>query len=163
LAKPIAMMTPLIAVAIDGFIFGRFRRRVIVWFVPAIVCAIIAKRVQPAPYDSIVVPFWGRPIVAGDTIAFYLYKLVWPLRLGVDYGRTPRETLASGWEYLTSSVPLAIAIVLWMKRRKIPFLVAGAIVFMLGMLPVSGLVRFDFQIYSTVADHYLYLPMLGVA
>ena len=26
-----------------------------------------------------------------------------------------------------------------------------------------GLVSFDFQSYSTVADHYLYLPMLGVA
>jgi Flp pilus assembly protein TadD len=40
---------------------------------------------------------------------------------------------------------------------------AGAIVFVLGLLPILGLVPFDFQIYSTVADHYLYLPMLGIA
>ena len=96
-------------------------------------------------------------------MAFYLYKLVWPLRLGVDYGRTPREILASGWAYLAALVPLAMAIVLWAKRQTIPFVVAGASVVVLGMLPVLGLVRFDFQIYSTVADHYLYLPMLGVA
>ena len=32
----------------------------------------------------------------------------------------------------------------------------------LNALPVLGFVPFDFQIYSTVADHYLYLPMLGV-
>jgi protein O-mannosyl-transferase len=30
-------------------------------------------------------------------------------------------------------------------------------------LPVLGLVGFDFQRYSTVADRYMYLPMLGVA
>src|SRR4030095_5176477 len=29
--------------------------------------------------------------------------------------------------------------------------------------PVLGLVRFDFQVYSTVADHYLYVAMLGPA
>ena len=52
---------------------------------------------------------------------------------------------------------------LWGKRRAMPLAVAGAMVFLLGLLPVSGLVRFDFQIYSTVADHYLYLPMFGVA
>jgi tetratricopeptide (TPR) repeat protein len=31
------------------------------------------------------------------------------------------------------------------------------------LLPVLGLVPFDFQTYSTVADHYLYLAMLGPA
>ena len=108
-------------------------------------------------------PLWARPIIAGDAIAFYLYKLIWPLKLAVDYGRTPRETLASGWAYVTALVPLAMAIVLWRKRRAWPIVCAGAVVFVQGMLPVSGLVRFDFQIYSTVADHYLYLPMLGVA
>jgi hypothetical protein len=34
---------------------------------------------------------------------------------------------------------------------------------LIGLLPVSGLARFMFQIHSTVADHYMYLPMLGPA
>lgn len=37
------------------------------------------------------------------------------------------------------------------------------LIFVLALLPVLGLVPFDFQSYSTVADHYLYIAMLGIA
>jgi tetratricopeptide (TPR) repeat protein len=36
-------------------------------------------------------------------------------------------------------------------------------VFLAGLLPVSGLVPFEFQTYSTVADRYAYLAMAGPA
>jgi Flp pilus assembly protein TadD len=42
-------------------------------------------------------------------------------------------------------------------------IVAGALVFAIGVTPVLGFVPFDFQVISTVADHYLYLSMFGVA
>jgi hypothetical protein len=42
------------------------------------------------------------------------------------------------------------------------FLLAAAW-FVLPLLPVLGLLPFDFQYFSTVADHYLYLSMIGVA
>jgi hypothetical protein len=118
---------------------------------------------QPAPFAGIIVPLWQRPFVAGDALAFYLFKIVCPIRLGVDYGRAPVSTIASHWPYLTSLVPLVIAIVVWVKRRAWRPIVAGAVIFVLGLLPILGLVPFDFQIYSTVADHYVYLPMLGIA
>ena len=35
--------------------------------------------------------------------------------------------------------------------------------FVLGLLPVLGFVGFDFQSFSTVTDHYLYVSMFGVA
>ena len=38
-----------------------------------------------------------------------------------------------------------------------------ALLFLIGWLPVSGLSTFLFQYYSTVADHYLYMPMFGIA
>jgi Flp pilus assembly protein TadD len=44
-----------------------------------------------------------------------------------------------------------------------PGVVGSALVFAVALLPVLGLVPFDFQIYSTVADHYVYLAMLGPA
>jgi Flp pilus assembly protein TadD len=163
LAKPIAMMTPFIALVIDWMLRRRFRWQLLIWFALAIGCAVIAKWSQPAPFAGIVVPLWQRPFVAGDALAFYLFKILWPVRLGVDYGRTPVERLGSHWPYLTSLVPVALAIVLWIKRRTWRPVLAGAIVFVLGLLPILGLVPFDFQIYSTVADHYLYLPMLGIA
>jgi tetratricopeptide (TPR) repeat protein len=44
-----------------------------------------------------------------------------------------------------------------------PALGIGAAVFVVGLLPVLGFTPFMFQLFSTVADHYLYLPMLGIA
>src|SRR5207244_11687944 len=128
-----------------------------IWLALAIAGAIVAKLSQPARFAGIVVPLWTRPFIAGDALAFYLRKLVWPLRLGVDYGREPAPTLASHWPYVTSIVPITIAVMLWIKRRAWTPALAGAVVFGLGLLPVLGFVPFDFQIYSTVADHYLYL------
>ena len=37
------------------------------------------------------------------------------------------------------------------------------LIFAIALSPVLGFVRFDFQAYSTVADHYLYLAMFGPA
>lgn len=161
LSKPIAMVTPAMALAIDFFLGRKIRWRVLIWFVPAIACAAIAKLSQPAPFAF--TPVSIRPLIAGDALAFYLFKLLWPVRLCVDYGRTPAAALASGWAYFTPIVPVTLAILLWLKRRGWPMVITGASIFLLGLLPLLGFTPFDFQIYSTVADHYLYLPMLGVA
>jgi len=40
---------------------------------------------------------------------------------------------------------------------------AAVALFVAALLPVLGLVPFDFQYYSNVADHYLYLAMIGPA
>ena len=40
---------------------------------------------------------------------------------------------------------------------------AGALIAVAGVGPVLGLTPFEFQYTSTVADHYLYLAMLGPA
>src|SRR5438132_1149843 len=44
-----------------------------------------------------------------------------------------------------------------------PRMAAAVALFVAALLPVLGLVPFDFQYYSNVADHYLYLPMIGPA
>jgi tetratricopeptide (TPR) repeat protein len=68
-----------------------------------------------------------------------------------------------GMLYLIWIVPVSIGISLWYFRKKIPLVVLGAGLFLLGFLPVSGLKEFHFQDWSTVADRYMYLSMLGVA
>src|SRR5205807_296535 len=40
---------------------------------------------------------------------------------------------------------------------------AAALVLLIGVAPVLGFVPFQFQASSTVADHYLYLAMLGAS
>jgi hypothetical protein len=67
--------------------------------------------------------------------------------------------VASGIVYYSWLFPAAVGVACHWARA----LAAAACLFVLPLVPVLGLVPFDFQFYSTVADHYLYLPMLGVA
>jgi tetratricopeptide (TPR) repeat protein len=48
-------------------------------------------------------------------------------------------------------------------RKRQPQLLAAGLIFLAGLLPVLGFTPFLFQRFSGVADHYLYLSMLGVA
>src|SRR5206468_1327381 len=108
-------------------------------------------------------PLWARPLIVGDSLAFYLYKLLFPIRLGVDYGHRPEAMLRETWFYFAWLVPAVVAVLVWLARRRAPWLAAAAFAFVLAILPVSGLATSLFQFTSTVADHYLYLAMIGPA
>jgi tetratricopeptide (TPR) repeat protein len=69
--------------------------------------------------------------------------------------------LRSGVAYWTWVFPAAVAIALMVRRRR-P-LIAAALLFIAGLLPVLGLATFLFQRYSTVADRFVYLSMFGIA
>jgi len=166
LCKPTAMVVPLVAAAIDGWVIGRPWRKVIVsagvLLVVAVPGMVVARWIQRATSISIV-PVWQRVFVAGDALAFYLWKVVWPAGLALDYGRRPRWVMGHWWGYVTWVAPAAVAVVLWAGRRRWRWLVGAWVVLVAGVLPVLGLSPFLFQHYSTVTDHYLYLSMLGVA
>jgi hypothetical protein len=166
LSKPTAIVVPAIALVLDYFVIGRPVRRVALallpWAVAVLPFVVVARVVQEVnPADP--TPLWARPLVAGFSLAFYLGKLVAPVRLAFDYGWRPPLLLEKGWFYAVWLVPAGVAVLLWFARRRAPAAVAGAMVFVLGLAPLLGLARFQFQIYSTVADHYLYLSMLGAA
>jgi len=166
LSNPLAVVIPAMAAAIDWFILRRPIRKIALGLAPLIAVAaggvVVARLAQPG-YSAPALPFWTRPLVVGDTLAFYLYKLILPVNLAVDYGRRPELALARHWLYWTWIVPaaLVVAIVLWGRRRR--WLLAGAALFVLGVAPVLGLVSFDYQRFSTPADRYLYFAMLGPA
>lgn len=166
LAKPSAMVVPVMAGAIELLLLRRPWRDVIrslgPWLVLSIACAINAKIAQPA-IGVTPAPLWSRPLIAADALAFYLYKLVWPMQLGIDYGRTPQHVIQNGSIAFTWVVPVALGLLLIRSCRRAPALGASGIVFVAGVAPVLGLTTFLFQHFSTTADHYLYLAMLGPA
>ncbi|HSV14038.1 MAG TPA: tetratricopeptide repeat protein [Tepidisphaeraceae bacterium] len=164
LAKPTAIVVPLLALTIDRLLLQRDWSQILrwlwAWFTLMIPCAIWTTRAQPAPWSTSL-PVWTRPAIATDAIAFYLYKLALPLHLIVDYGRRPQAVLDHGWIYWTWLVPAAIALFLIIRRPR--FITAGACLFVIPLLPVLGLAPFMYQYVSTVTDHYLYLSLLGPA
>ena len=167
LAKPTAVVVPVIAWLLAAWGWQRNWRDqisgLLPWFVIALAWGLLTRWVQPGAELDFKPAFWTRPLIAGDAVAFYLYKLIWPLGYGPDYGRTPEYVLKHGWLYVTGLLPWIIAAWIWLKRKKMPWLAAASGIFIVVLLPVLGLISFSFQRFSTVADRYAYLAMLGPA
>jgi hypothetical protein len=163
LSKPSAAVLPLILAAIL-WLAGRSLRQ---WWIAMVVglcltipVAYVARWAQPA-VSVTPPPLSQRFVVAADALAFYVGKVLWPIPLGPDYGRTPAAVLASPARYWTWIVPVAVTAAALLSRRR--GLIAAWSVFVLGVALNVGLLPFDFQAVSTVADHYAYLSLLGVA
>lgn len=173
LAKPSAVAFPLAGGIVLTLVMGiPWRRAAAVAAVGALMAlpiAIVAKVVQP-PNDVEVVSLGQRALLAGDSLAFYVRHVVVPWPLAVDYARPPGTQLASPLVSVMWTVPLCALLGAWAVDRMTPgarrsrFGVLGAVL-AAGLLvsPVLGLVPFQFQRYSSVADHYLYSAMGAVA
>jgi len=166
LCKPTAVAVPLVVGVIA---IGLLRQRpssalaaLAPWFAISLVFVVITKNLQPNAEIVGTASYWARPLIAGDALAFYMCKLVAPLWLGADYGRTPTWVMSQWTFYAAFLMPAAlIAGVCCLKSRRICLIGIG--VFAGWLLPVLGLIPFKFQHISTVADRYVYLAMLGPA
>src|SRR5438034_7156544 len=131
-----------------------------VWVPMAVADLLIALRYQPAS-NIPSLPIHQRLIVACDAIAFYLRKILLPIGIVPDYGRWPQRIIAQPglwWMIAVAFIVLAILAI-----RRAPRFSAGAALFLLGLATLLGLVKFEYQFYSTVADRYIYLAMFGIA
>jgi tetratricopeptide (TPR) repeat protein len=102
-----------------------------------------------------------RLLLAGRILWFYVGKLVWPFDLVFIY---PRWTIAEdGWTqvvYLLAALG-ALAAAWWLRARtRAPL--AAALFFGGSLVPVLGFFNVYGFIFSYVADHWQYLPSLGL-
>ena len=166
LSKPSAVTVPLLAVCLETLVLRRparlWRLGLAGWGVLALVFLALTHAAQPVTED-IVTPLWTRPFIAGDALLFYAGKLLWPARLGIDYGRSPVWLAAQAWFPVTGLLALTAVLAVWRGRHRVPALAAPAGLFAAALLPTLGLTPFTFQVYSTVADRYAYLALLGPA
>jgi tetratricopeptide (TPR) repeat protein len=163
LAKPTAVVVPLIAAILDAGIVRRPVAKVVrslaLWFCMAIVFAVVTRSVQPVTGGVI----WHRPLIALDALGFYFRQVFWPARLTADYARAPLRVWMSHQWMVNGSIPLFIALLLWPMRGGRRQLIIAAALAVAALLPVLGLIPFAQQRYSTVADRYVYLAMIGPA
>ena len=166
ISKPTAAAVPLIAWTLEYWILQRpwcaSAKALIPWLALTVVFLLLTRGVQPVPVGT-VGPLWTRPFIAGDALAFYLSKLLWPVNLCFDYGQTPTFVLRHWWGYVNWLVPVTLGVGVWLMRRRAPWLAATAMILIAAVLPVLGFVPFLYQTFSTVADRYLYLALLGPA
>ena len=164
LAKPAGVSVILIIFILDHYIVKKTLKDSAVsllgWVVIALPYLIFTKFLQPDIDIRFNVPFWARPFIAGDALVFYIQKVMFPVRLCLEYGRSPELMLQHGWVYLAWILPCLVVIFIYKQKESTPYIAASA-VFLLGVLPALGFVPFNFQNYSTVSDRYLYISMLG--
>jgi hypothetical protein len=163
LAKPTAVVAPVIVVILDVGIVGRPIGRVVrsslIWFGLAVVMSVVARQVQSVAGGDI----WHRPFIALDAIGFYFRQIFWPAQLSIDYARTPLRVWVNHLWIVDACIPVVIAVSLWFVRRNWRQPIIAAAISLAALLPVLGLIPFSQQRYSTVADRYFYLAMLGPA
>ncbi|MCA9006566.1 MAG: tetratricopeptide repeat protein [Planctomycetaceae bacterium] len=164
LAKPSSVTTPLIiGIVVFGFFPAQFKSlRLWIggWLILA-VAFILLNRGEQAEliFES---PLWARPLIAGDSLAFYFWKLVAPYPLAMQYDKSIRLILDEGSLYWFWIIPCVLLLTAcFVRQRRIWLTIAG--IFIAGLLPVLGLIPFAYQFVSNVADRYVYLSMLAPA
>ena len=165
LAKPSVASLPLVVGAVSLLFTGEgllvAARRMAPLALLSIVAVWVTRQAQHAPGEAD--PLWMRPLVALDSLQFYLTKLLWPASLSLDYGRTTASLWQAGAFAWCWILPLLLLAGAWALRRRWPPALLGAAIFVAALLPTLGLVGFAFQSFSNVADRYAYLALLGPA
>lgn len=166
LAKTSAVTVPLLALILDRWILRRSWRSIVPALLPwlgvmgVFIGIGMVSQHAAATYGG---PLWARPLIAADSLAFYLYKIAFPLKLGVIYAHAPRTVLHQPWGWFAWLIPVTLVTAAYAYRRRYPWILAAVALVLVAPLPVVGLVSFEFERYSTVADRYIYMGMLGPA
>lgn len=104
----------------------------------------------------------SRLIVAGRATWFYLGKLAWPHPLCFTYPRWSIDP-SNVMQYLDAFMAGALVVGLTVTAKRIGRGVLTAVLFYGGsLLPVLGFVDVYAMRYSFVADHFAYLPSIGL-
>lgn len=117
--------------------------------------AIGAEGVPVGGFDS-------RLAVAGMAILFYLATILWPVHLLPIYPRWEVDP-PKAWQLLPLILIGGASVWMWKNRHtrwgRDAILAFGF--FLLMIAPVLGLVDIAYMRITWVADHFLYLPMIG--
>ena len=102
-----------------------------------------------------------RFLIAGRAFWFYIGKLFWPADLSLIYPRWKIDAQV-WWQYVFPIAMIAAFAAAWLQRKRCPWLFAGLLFFAATIVPLLGFFNVSFYRLSFVADHFQYLPSLGV-
>ncbi len=167
LSKPSAVVLPFVAGILTWCFYKEKFKPVLIslslWILMILPVWIITKQAQPNEMIYTSIAIWQRAFIAGDTLFFYFSKLLVPYPLVACYGYTPQILTGSAFIYLSTAIYSVASVLLFIKRNQYPLLFGGFAIITVCILPVSGLIPFEYQKHSTVADRYMYFAMLGAA
>jgi protein O-mannosyl-transferase len=101
-----------------------------------------------------------RCLIAARDFWFYLFKLLWPVKLTFIY---PRWQISGAiwWQYLFPLTLILLLALIWRLRKKNRGSLAAVLVFLGLLFPALGFINVYPFIYSFVADHFQYLACVA--
>jgi protein O-mannosyl-transferase len=168
MSKPMLVTWPFVMLLLDYWPLERFKRgcakRLVIEKIPffalAVAASVVTFEVQKRAGSVIAaehLPLGARGENALISCCRYLGKLFWPTDLAFFYpypGHWPLEQVL-----LAGGLIVGISVLLFLQRRRSPFLQMGWLWFCGTLVPVIGLVQVGEQ---AMADRYTYIPSLGV-
>lgn len=145
--------------------FGRDVRPLMPWFVLGAAMGLFSAWVEKthigAQGSEFALSFGQRCLLAARIPWFYLGKLVWPADLVFIYPRWKVDTGdAAQWLFVLATLGLLAGLWWWRTRSRAPL---AAVLFFGGSLfPTLGFFNVYAFLYSFVADHWNYLPSIGL-
>jgi protein O-mannosyl-transferase len=135
------------------------------WIACGAICGLFTSYVElhiiGAQGDAFTLTLLQRCALAGRVIWFYLGKLVWPANLMFMYPHWDVGANAASWTgYLVAAV--LVTVLLWFLRSRTRGPLAAWLFFCGSLFPTLGLFNVYFFKFSYVADHFLYLPSIGI-
>ncbi len=130
-------------------------------FASGLLAAYVEHSVTGAKGDEFALTAAERLVLPGRIVLFYLAKVLWPFDLLFMY---PRWTVDAGaWrQWLFTAGAVALVAVAWALRGRSRAPLAGLLFFAGSLFPVLGLFNVYLFRYTFVADHFEYLPCLGI-
>lgn len=170
LAKTTVVLFPVILLVFAWWRRGRIRRsdalRTVPFFAASLILGVVTVVFQEhrTMASSLTLgPLPLRLLGAGLEIGFYLAKFVLPARLAPIYPAFGRRAVVAGGAL--AWLALAFVVVVGWRHRLTwgRHLLLGLAFFALNLLPVVGLVPMAYLQISPVANHFAYLPAVGLA
>ena len=140
--------------------------RVVLRLVPFVLIGVAAGGVtwwaeqEPWTRD---LPALARVLTAATAAWFYAATFVAPVRLSPVYAEWTVSVTDPRWWVAVCAWPLLLGLLRAARRHVTDLAWWGAAQFYLVLLPVLGLVSFNFLTYASVADHFMYLAVIGGA
>jgi len=172
LSKPIIGVLPVFLFVFDFFLNKKDLKKAILMpyvLLPGIfLIGYFVKVLLPKSVIETDLGMVERLLVLIDSLYFYFLKSFFPLMLSSIYGKSLEQVVNSfsSSSYVLTLVGFTLVLLgicFYSARKKNFLMIFGLAFFIIFYIPTSGLFNFHYQIISTVADRYMYIPIIGIS
>ena len=169
MAKPMLVTLPFVMLLLDFWPVQRFNgstvQRLLIEKIPfftlaaisCIVTFLVQRNMAVASLE--LVPMGFRLENVPVAYVAYLSKLIWPSNLAVIYPMPSDFQLPPMKVALAVTLLIFVSAIVWLNRKRTPYLPVGWLWFLGTLVPVIGLVQVGTQAF---ADRYTYFPAIGL-